>query len=212
MTGPTDPADLAYPKNRKTCRGAALLFVLMALALTLVLMVWALLGGPRQQKSGPIALGGPITLADQYGRGGGEALMGKFRLITFGYTFCPDVCPTILRDMSAAVDLLGVNGEKVVPVFITIDPARDTAERMKGYATHFHPRMLAFTGTTEEIAAIAKDFSIYYARSQVETGPDDYLMDHTALIYLMGIDGRFITHFPHNVSPEDMAATMKKHF
>lgn len=198
------------PMDQRPLRGAAALFVFMAVAL--VLAVWALLGGPRQQRPEPIAIGGPITLADQYGHpGGGEALTGKFRLIAFGYTFCPDVCPTILRDMGAALDLLGDEGEKVVPVFITIDPERDTVPRMKDYAAHFHPRLLAFTGTPEEIAATAGDFRIYYARSQVETGPDDYLMDHTALIYLMGPDGSFITHFRHGASPEDMAAAMEKH-
>ncbi|MBL6934905.1 MAG: SCO family protein [Alphaproteobacteria bacterium] len=204
MTGPTDSTD------RRPSRGVALLFVFMALAL--VFTVWTLFGEPRQQKSEPISIGAPITLADQYGhRGGGDALAGKFLLVTFGYTFCPDVCPTILRDMSAAVDLLGDEGEKVVPVFITIDPERDTQERMKDYAAHFHPRLLAFTGTPEEIAATAGDFHIYYARSQMETGPDDYLMDHTALVYLMAPDGHFITHFPYGITPENMMIVMEQH-
>jgi protein SCO1/2 len=203
MTGPTD---------QKPSRGVTPLLVFVALALVLTALV--LLGEPRQQeqKSEPITIGAPITLADQYGRsGGGDAMTGKFLLITFGYTFCPDVCPTILRDMSAAVDLLGEEGEKVVPVFVTVDPERDTAERMKDYAAHFHPRLLAFTGTPEEIAATAGDFHIYYARSQVEIGPEDYLMDHTALVFLMAPDGSYITHFPYGITPENMMIVMEQH-
>ncbi len=197
-------------KNQGPSRRSVLLVVFVALAL--VVTVWVLRDDPRQQKSEPISIGAPIILADQYGHvGGGEALAGKFLLITFGYTFCPDVCPTILRDMSAAVELLGDEGENVVPVFITIDPERDTAERMKDYAAHFHPRLLAFTGTAEEIAATAGDFHIYYARSQVETGPDDYLMDHTALVYLMAPDGSFVTHFPYGITPENMMIVMEQH-
>ncbi len=202
MTGPTD---------QKPSRGVTPLLVFVALALVLTALV--LLGEPRQQeqKSEPITIGAPITLADQYGRsGGGDAMTGKFLLITFGYTFCPDVCPTILRDMSAAVDLLGEEGENVVPVFVTVDPERDTAERMKDYAAHFHPRLLAFTGTPEEIAATAGDFHIYYARSQVEIGPEDYLMDHTALVYLMAPDGSYITHFPYGITPENMMIVMEQ--
>ena len=193
-------------KNQGPSRRSVLLVVFVALAL--VVTVWVLRDDPRQQKSEPISIGAP----DQYGHvGGGEALAGKFLLITFGYTFSPDVCPTILRDMSAAVELLGDEGENVVPVFITIDPERDTAERMKDYAAHFHPRLLAFTGTAEEIAATAGDFHIYYARSQVETGPDDYLMDHTALVYLMAPDGSFVTHFPYGITPENMMIVMEQH-
>ncbi len=202
MTGPTD---------QKPSRGVTPLLVFVALALVLTALV--LLGEPRQQeqKSEPITIGAPITLADQYGRsGGGDAMTGKFLLITFGYTFCPDVCPTILRDMSAAVDLLGEEGENVVPVFVTVDPERDTAERMKDYAAHFHPRLLAFTGTPEEIAATAGDFHIYYARSQVEIGPEDYLMDHTALVFLMAPDGSYITHFPYGITPENMMIVMEQ--
>ncbi len=198
------------PLDQRPFWGATPLFVLMAVAV--VLTVWALLSGVGQQKPQPVALGSPITLADQYGRrGGGDAMAGKFLLVTFGYTFCPDVCPTILRDMSAAVDLLGDEGEKVVPVFIAIDPERDTQERMKDYAAHFHPRLLAFTGAPEEIAATAGDFRVYYARSQVETGTDDYLMDHTALVFLMAPDGSYITNFFYGTTPENMMMVMEQH-
>ena len=118
------------PLDQRPFRGATPLFVFMAVAL--VLTVWVLLGGPWQQKPQPVVLGGPITLADQYGRrGGGDAMAGKFLLVTFGYTFCPDVCPTILRDMSAAGGPLGGEGGKGGPVFITIDPESDTPERVK---------------------------------------------------------------------------------
>ena len=186
--------------------------VFIFLAVALIVMVWALFGGPPPREGEEVRIGVPIILSDQYGhRGGGDAVTGKFLLVTFGYTFCPDVCPTILRDMSLAVDLLGEESEKVVPAFVTIDPERDTAERLKEYAASFHPRLLVFTGTPEEIAKIAKGFRVYYARSKADTGGDDYLMDHTALIYLMAPDGSYITNFFYGTTPENMMMVMEQH-
>jgi protein SCO1/2 len=112
--------------------------------------------------------------------------------------------------MSRAIDIMGNKGDAVQPIFITIDPARDTVEQMKLYASNFHPRLVALTGTPEQIAAAAKAYRVYYEKGK-STGGDDYLMDHTSFIYLMGPDGKYLSHFPPGTTAEQMAAAMEKH-
>lgn len=161
--------------------------------------------------SGKADIGGPFTLVNQKGETvTEEALKGQLSLINFGYTYCPDVCPTALSTMSQAMDILGDEGETVLPVFVTVDPARDTVEQMAAYAAHFHPRLLALTGTEEQTSRAAKAYRIYYAK--VEDGnASEYLMDHSALFYLMDENGEFLTHFNHMVTPEEMAEGIKAH-
>ncbi len=159
------------------------------------------------------AIGGPFALIDQDGKAVTDKdYRGKFLLIYFGYTFCPDVCPTTLTEMSDALDLLGDDGDKVTPMLITIDPARDTAEHLKEYATYFHPRLRALTGTAEQIAAAAKAYRVYFAKAKMEEGgdPEDYLMDHSSVTYLMGPDGAFRIHFGHGTDAETMAARIRE--
>jgi len=160
-------------------------------------------------RSAPAAVGGPFSLIDQNGVRRSQAdFAGSYMLVNFGYTFCPDVCPTALRDISAAINQLGTDGEKVIPVFITIDPERDTVEKLKPYAAHFHPRLVALTGTADEIAAAAKAYRVYYARADVDLGGEDYLMDHSSLYYLMGPDGKFIRHFSYGAPADEIAAAI----
>jgi protein SCO1/2 len=118
-------------------------------------------------------------------------------LIFFGFTYCPDVCPGELQVMSAALDELGAEGEKIQPVFITIDPARDTPEAMKLYVSNFHPRMVGLTGSEADIAAVAKAYRVYYAKAKGSENSPDYLMDHSTILYLMGPDGKFVKHFTY---------------
>jgi protein SCO1/2 len=160
----------------------------------------------------PVAIGGAFTLVDQNGvTRHPEDFRGKLMLVYFGYTFCPDACPTALQDMSRAIDLLGAKGEAVQPIFITIDPARDTVEQMKLYASNFHPRLIALTGTPEQVAEAAKAYRVYYAKGQSAAGgSEDYLMDHTAFIYLMGRDGKYLSHFPPGATAEQMAAAIER--
>ena len=117
---------------------------------------------------------------------------GRYLLLTFGYTYCPDVCPTSLMTMTAALDRLAESdpglARRVVPLLITVDPERDTVEVLAAYATHFHESLVALTGTPEQIAAAAEAYRVYYAKAEVEGG--DYLMDHSAFIFLMGPEGR----------------------
>ena len=155
-----------------------------------------------------VGIGGPFTLTDDTGKAVTERdFRGKFMLLTFGYTYCPDVCPTTLTTMSTALDLLGEAATAVTPVFISIDPARDTPEHLREYVGFFHPRLRGLTGTPEQVAAAAKAFRIYFAKAKPEPGADadDYLMDHSALIYLIGPDGTYLAHFSHSVEAKEMA-------
>jgi cytochrome oxidase Cu insertion factor (SCO1/SenC/PrrC family) len=167
--------------------------------------------GLEGEQVAPVAIGGEFTLVDQNGvTRHPEDFRGKLMLVYFGYTFCPDACPTALQDMSRAIDLLGAKGDAVQPIFITIDPARDTAEQMKLYASNFHPRLIGLTGTPEQVAQAAKAYRVYYAKGQSSGGGEDYLMDHTAFIYLMDRDGKYLSHFPPGATAEQMAAAMEK--
>ena len=132
-------------------------------------------------------------------------------LIYFGYTYCPDVCPTSLSRNASALDILGPEGEEIVPVLITVDPQRDTPELLQSYVPHFHPRMVGLTGTTEQIADVARAYRVYFAKAEEEgASSDNYLIDHTSITYLMGPDGKFLQHFSHNAEPEAMAERLRK--
>jgi len=164
--------------------------------------------------SGTPDVGGPFELVDQTGARRGDAeFRGRYMLVYFGYTYCPDICPTTLLAMSRALELLGESApdaaEKVVPVFITVDPERDTVEAMAAYAPSFHPALVALTGTPEEIAAAAKAYRVYYAKVEDEAS-GTYLMDHSSFIFLMGPEGGYVTHFDHLAPPEDIAAGLER--
>ncbi len=160
------------------------------------------------------AIGGPFALTDQNGNAVTEATFrGKFMLVYFGYTYCPDVCPTTLTDIGAAVDALGAAGDKVVPIFITVDPERDTPEHLKEYLGYFHPRFVGLTGTQEQVTAAAKAYRVYYAKAKSDgaaTDALDYMMDHTSIVYLMGPDGKLKAHFPHGTSADAMAKKIRE--
>ena len=159
---------------------------------------------------GEAQLGGPFALVDGDGRTRTDAdFRGRLMLIYFGYTFCPDVCPTELQTMAQAVELLGDDAAKVQPLFITVDPERDTPEVMKAYAENFGAGMIGLTGTPEQVAQAARAYRVYYRKATSESATD-YLMDHSSIVYLMGRDGRFLTHFSLGTTPEDMAKSIHK--
>lgn len=168
--------------------------------------------GRRSADAAGQAIGGPFTLVDQDGRTVTERdFRGKLLLIHFGYTYCPDICPTSLSIMAEALDLLGADGDKVVPLFISIDPKRDTPEQLKMYVAYFDPRLIGLTGTPEQVAAAAKAYRIYYAPQPRKAGDaEDYLMDHTAIIYLMGRKGNFRAHFPYETPAAAIAARIRE--
>ena len=156
-------------------------------------------------------IGGPFALADLDGKRVTEAdFAGRYRLIYFGYTYCPDVCPTELIEMTHALEAFEQQtpeaADQVTPIFITVDPGRDTPAALRAYMAHFHPRFVALSGSEEEIAAAAQEFRVTYRKIPGEDG-QDYLLDHTAYVFLMGPDGRYLTHF---TAQEDTAAMTRQ--
>ena len=155
------------------------------------------------------AIGGPFHLVDQNGKTVTDGdLKGKWSLVYFGYTHCPDACPTALNDIAIALDELGPQRGAVRPVFITVDPERDTPEVLKSYVTSFDAPILALTGSPEQIAQAAKGYRVYYAKHPEADG--NYSMDHSSVIYVMDPEGRFTASFTHESSPEQIAERLKK--
>lgn len=153
------------------------------------------------------SIGGPFALVDQDGRNVTDAdFRGRYMLIYFGFTSCPDVCPTELQVMARALDSLGDKARAVKPMLITVDPERDTPAQLAGYVTLFHPDMAGLTGTPEQISAVARAYKVYYAKAPQEGG--DYTMDHSSFIYLMGPDGGFLDVYPHGTPPERIAESI----
>jgi cytochrome oxidase Cu insertion factor (SCO1/SenC/PrrC family) len=159
---------------------------------------------------GGFTVGGAFTLVDQNGvtRRPGD-FHGKLMLVYFGYTYCPDVCPTELQTMTQALDRLGDRAAEVQPIFVTIDPERDTPEQMKAYAENFAPQLLALSGTDAQIAEAAKAYRIFYEKVKQPDG--GYAMDHSSIVYLMDRDGKYLGHFAGSTTAEEMAAAIAKH-
>ena len=158
-----------------------------------------------------LALGGPFSLVNHEGRPVTQTdYAGQFQLIYFGYSFCPDVCPTELGIMTTAVDLLEEQGVRVTPIFITVDPERDTVEQMADYVSRFHPRLIGLTGSTEQVGAAARAFRVFYAKVN-RPEMSQYLMDHSSFIYLVGPDGRVRALFRPETAPEAIAQSTRAH-
>jgi len=191
------------------------LIVAVALLLAVVagLMLYTPLGrqlwtGTRDGDGSAALIGGPFHLTDQYGHARTDAdFRGQYLLVFFGYTNCPDVCPTTLQAITGALDKLGADAHKVTVLFITIDPDRDTAAVLKAYAANFTPRLIALTGTPEEIAGAAKVYRIYYKKAGEGA---DYSMDHSAIVYVMGPDGSYLAHYPPNVTADDILKDLQQ--
>jgi cytochrome oxidase Cu insertion factor (SCO1/SenC/PrrC family) len=155
---------------------------------------------------GPI--GGPFRLIDHTGAVRTDAdYRGKLALIYFGYTHCPDVCPTDLQAMASVLDLLGDAGRAVQPLFITVDPERDTPGHLASYVPLFHPRLVGLTGEASAIRQVARAYKVYYAKV-ILSDASDYVMDHSAFIYLVDGEGRYLGFFPPGTSPERMATVI----
>lgn len=158
-----------------------------------------------------VKIGGPFVLTNHLGEKVSEAAYrGRYLYIYFGYGYCPDVCPTELANMAATVDALGAKADKVQPLFITIDPERDTTEFLAEYVAQFHPRFIGLTGSLKEIAAVAKSYRVFYRKAKDED-TSEYLMDHSNFVYFMGADGGFLTMFRGGTDPEAVAKTMLKY-
>jgi cytochrome oxidase Cu insertion factor (SCO1/SenC/PrrC family) len=156
-----------------------------------------------------LTLGGPFRLTDQTGREVTEAdYAGRFMLIYFGYTYCPDVCPTELGVIASAIDELGPQADRVTPVFITVDPERDTVAALEDYVSRFHPRLVGLTGTAEQVAQVARAYRVFYSKVN-RPEMSAYLMDHSSFIYLVGPDGRVRSLFRPETPPEAIAQAVR---
>lgn len=181
--------------------------------LVLVLIVVAgrghLLPGFGGGKSAPI--GGPFALVNEAGETVTDRdFLGRYRLMYFGYTYCPDICPTSLSTMAQALETLDpAKAEQIVPIFVTIDPVRDTPEVVGEYARAFHPSIIGLSGDAAQIAPVAEAFKVKYERVEAE-GAGPYLIDHTALTYFMAPTGQYLTYFAHGTPPETMAEGIDK--
>jgi protein SCO1/2 len=187
--------------------GAAILVIVLGFGLAGGAVGYLLYSDPVAEKIDPITMyppSGPFSLTDHTGREvTDEDYRGKLMFIAFGYTYCPDICPTGLQDMSLAMDMLGEQADWVQPIFITIDPERDSPEALKEYVAAFHPRLIGLTGTPQQIAKAAEGYRVYYDKTVLpkdeskdnDKSDDDYSMGHTTSIYLVGTDGRGLAVF-----------------
>ncbi|WP_246801283.1 SCO family protein [Bradyrhizobium genosp. L] len=153
-------------------------------------------------------VGGPFALIDQAGHQRTDRdFRGKLMLVYFGFTYCPDVCPTDLQAIGLALDKLGRDGDDVQPIFITVDPERDTAQHLAEYVPMFHKRLIGLTGSAAAIQNVADAYKVYYARVPLKDA--DYTVDHTAYIYLMDRDGNYLGFFPPGTSADRMVEIIR---
>ena len=159
--------------------------------------------------SGRVPVGGPFELTDQTGHRRTDAdFRGKLVVLYFGYTYCPDVCPTELQSISLALDKLGPMAEAVQPLFITVDPERDTPARLADFVSSFHPRLIGLTGSLAEIRKTAIAYKTFFAKNSA-AAPGDYSVDHTGFIYLVGKDGRYLGFLPPGLAPDAIADAIR---
>jgi protein SCO1/2 len=162
-----------------------------------------------QNESGEAAVGGPFTLTDQNGViRRDQEFRGKHMLVFFGFTTCPDVCPTTLSVLKAALEKIDLKADRVTPVFITVDPERDTPEILKPYLAAFSPRFVGLTGSLADVTAAARVYRVYFQKRPQPGGP--YTMDHSSIIYLMGPDGKYVTHYTVEQGPDGIADDLAK--
>ncbi|MEI9885505.1 MAG: SCO family protein [Rhizomicrobium sp.] len=191
-----------------------LLPVALAVALLAGMFLWrsadGLPGLGRVVGTGTPSIGAPFTLTDQDGhRRRSSDFTGRFLLIYFGYANCPDVCPTTLALMADALAKADPEGTRIVPIFITIDPERDTPKVLKPYVRSFGPNFIGLTGDLKTIAKVASDYRVYFRRQKLDGG--GYGLDHSSVIYLMGPDGKFVAYWDDTaVGPDKLAAELRE--
>lgn len=186
---------------------SATVFAVLATLAAVTVVLW-----PRgEMATRPSDVGGPFRLTDHNGRTVTDAdFKGKPFLVFFGFTHCPDICPTALFEMSETLRRLGPDAEKIAALFITVDPERDTPEKLKDYISSFHPRIVGLTGTQADIDAVTKAYKAYARK--VPLDGDDYTMDHSAIVYLMDRQGRFVAPFNLKRPADEAAADLRRYF
>jgi protein SCO1/2 len=192
---------------RMLLAGAVSLMVISAGGLAALMLIPASM--PKITSSLTGAIGGPFTLTSADGRTVTDrTYRGKWLLIYFGYTSCPDACPTALNNMGVALDRLGPAAAAVQPIFITVDPKRDTQEALAEYLKSFDPHIVALTGTADQISAVVKEYHVYVSANSESGG--DYTVDHSSLYYLINPDGKFVNVMPGNLAGDDMANLLRE--
>jgi protein SCO1/2 len=186
-------------------------FLIGALAGAAVLILTTRQGGQPVESSGTALIGGPFSLVGADGKPVTDRdFRGRYMMVFFGFTHCPDICPAELQVIAQALDQLGDKAKKVVPIFITLDPERDTPEAMANYVKSFGPNFVGLTGSPEQIAAAAKAYRVAYSKVENKDSPGNYSVDHSALVYLMDPEGRYVTHFSYGLSADQMAEKLGK--
>lgn len=188
------------------------LVLIMAVTVYTGLQVFNSPSRPTAGQTGRALVKSEFELVDHRGnRVTEQDFKGRWQLVFFGYTFCPDICPTTLTTMAEVLDALGDDVDQVAPLFITVDPERDTKEVVAAYVAAFHPKLIGLTGTPEQVKAAAKSFRVYYAKAEKADSPDGYLIAHSGYIYLMTPAGEYEAVFTENRNPsEELAAEIKK--
>lgn len=200
----TKKAKLRQALTRNVVLSAAVLLILAMVSATVISRQFS-------QAAPRLTIGGPFDLIAGDGRPVTQASWpGKYLLVYFGYTYCPDVCPTTLSNIAGALDDLGAKANELQPLFITVDPARDTPKVLADYTSAFTKRLIGLSGSDEQIAQVAKEYRVYYAKHKTGPGPDDYLMDHSSVIYLMAPDGHLISVLAADQPPASIAEKISK--
>lgn len=167
---------------------------------------------PITGSSGKALIGGPFALVDHHGTEvTDEDYRGRLLLVYFGYTFCPDVCPLELDTMGRALDLLGRDAGQIQPLFITIDPGRDTPQIMADYVAHFHPGLVGLSGSAARIREVAGAYRVFTRKAEDGADRRDYFMDHSSYVFVMDRDGQYLRHFSATTSAEEMARGIRPH-
>jgi protein SCO1/2 len=157
-------------------------------------------------------IGGPFRLQDQTGKTRTDAdFRGQLMLVYFGFTYCPDICPTDLQAIGLAMDQLGNDAAKVQPLFVTLDPERDTVEHLAQYVPLFHPRLIGLTGNIKDVSQAADAYRVYYKRVATGDKPNDYTVDHSAFIYLVDRDGKYLGFFPPGTDAPRLVEMIRPH-
>jgi protein SCO1 len=203
-TSPASPNPPSLKSLSLTVAGVALAVLLIGSGA----FMW--LGG--NGGAGGASIGGPFTLTEGSGKQVTDRdFRGKYLLVYFGYTYCPDVCPTTLNEVAAAMDKLGPKAARLQPLFITVDPGRDTPDVVKSYTAAFSPKLIGLTGTEAQIASVAREYRVYYAINRSDKNSTNYSVDHSSVLYLMGPDGKFIAPIRTDETGAEIAATISKY-
>ena len=177
----------------------------------IVFAIVLIMGQLSWAATSPVTVGGPFTLTAPDGTAvTDQTYRGKWLLVYFGYTFCPDSCPMTLHEIATALEKLGTDAAKIQPLIITVDPQRDTRGVLEQYTQSFDPRIVGLTGSPQQIDAVTREYGAYSARHKTGPGPEDYVLDHSTYLYVMDPGGKFVRAFEADTSGDRIADALRK--